>query len=132
MVKDIQIKRLCLIRNLVSYLQKIKSIFIKPITKLTFIYINIIINVNGVGYYVLISRTTYDALSSSKGKSHQILIYHHITDSSQSLFGFIDNKEKSISYLGNHKNSFISINDYESAVLFINNLELNHQIYSLL
>ena len=41
---------------------------------------------------------------------------------------FIDNKEKSISYLGNHKNSFISINDYESAVLFINNLELNQEI----
>ena len=41
---------------------------------------------------------------------------------------FIDNKEKSISYLGNHKNSFISINDYESAVLFVNNLELNQEI----
>ena len=57
---------------------------------------SIIINVNGVGYYVLISRTTYDALSSSKGKSHQILIYHHITDSSQSLFGFIDEEERTI------------------------------------
>ena len=57
---------------------------------------SIIINVNGVGYYVLISRTTYDALSNSKDNNHQILIYHHITDSSQSLFGFINEDERAI------------------------------------
>ena len=57
---------------------------------------SIVINVNGVGYYVLISRATYDSLLNSKDKNHQILIYHHITDSSQSLFGFINEEERII------------------------------------
>ena len=57
---------------------------------------SIVINVNGVGYYALISRATYDSLLNSKDKNHQILIYHHITDSSQSLFGFINEEERII------------------------------------
>ena len=55
---------------------------------------SIVINVNGVGYYVLISKNTYEILLDSKSKKHQILIHHHITDSSQSLFGFIDEEER--------------------------------------
>ena len=57
---------------------------------------SIIIDVHGVGYHVLISNNTYNSIFNSKKKVHQILIYHHITDSSQSLFGFINNEEKEI------------------------------------
>ena len=57
---------------------------------------SIVIDVNGVGYYVLISNSTYKSILNSNKNIHQILIYHHITDSSQSLFGFMDNEEKEI------------------------------------
>ena len=57
---------------------------------------SIVVDVNGVGYYVLISNSTYKSILSSKKNIHQILIYHHITDSSQSLFGFMGNEEKEI------------------------------------
>jgi len=40
---------------------------------------------------------------------------------------FIEDKEKSISYLDNHKNSFISIDDYKSAILFIGNLKSDQE-----
>ena len=49
---------------------------------------SIVINVNGVGYYALISRATYDSLLNSKDKNHQILIYHHITDAALE-FGYL-------------------------------------------
>ena len=37
-----------------------------------------------------------DYLINKKDDKVLILTYHHITDSTQSLFGFIDNKEKEI------------------------------------
>tara|TARA_Y100001970_G_C14021890_1_gene743973 strand:+ start:162 stop:764 length:603 start_codon:yes stop_codon:yes gene_type:complete len=57
---------------------------------------SIIIDVNGVGYYILISSSTHNFILNSDSKTHQILTYHHITDSSQSLFGFIKEEEKEI------------------------------------
>ena len=47
----------------------------------------IVLNVGGVGYEVFIPLCSYDRLPP-EGEVCRILIYHHITDSSQKLFGF--------------------------------------------
>ena len=57
---------------------------------------NLVLDVNGVGYECMITMSTYDYLINKKDDKVLILTYHHITDSTQSLFGFIDNKEKEI------------------------------------
>lgn len=57
---------------------------------------NLVLDVNGVGYECMITVSTYDHLMHNKNNDILILIYHHITDSNQSLFGFIDNQEKNI------------------------------------
>ena len=57
---------------------------------------NLVLDVNGVGYECMITLSTYDHLMDNKNDDVLILTYHHITDSNQSLFGFIDNQEKNI------------------------------------
>lgn len=54
-----------------------------------------IIDVNGVGYRVEISTQTLETLPDS-GNELKLLIYHHITDNDQRLFGFASNKEKNL------------------------------------
>lgn len=54
-----------------------------------------IIDVQGVGYGVEISNQTLQTLPE-KGKELKLLIYHHITDSDQRLFGFATSKEKNL------------------------------------
>jgi Holliday junction DNA helicase RuvA len=54
-----------------------------------------IIDVNGVGYRVEISTQTLETLPVS-GEKLKLLIYHHITDNDQRLFGFASNKEKNL------------------------------------
>lgn len=54
-----------------------------------------IIDVNGVGYRVEISTQTLETLPE-KGGNLKLLIYHHITDNDQRLFGFASNKEKNL------------------------------------
>ncbi|MCC5914136.1 MAG: Holliday junction branch migration protein RuvA [Balneolaceae bacterium] len=55
----------------------------------------LIVNTGGVGYRVEISAQTFETLPD-KGKEVHILIYHHITDSDQRLFGFATSKEKNL------------------------------------
>ncbi|MDX1590557.1 MAG: Holliday junction branch migration protein RuvA [Balneolaceae bacterium] len=55
----------------------------------------LIIDVGGVGYNVEISSQTLETLPEP-GKELRILIYHHITDSDQRLFGFATAKEKNL------------------------------------
>ena len=50
------------------------------------------LDVNGVGYECMITLTSYEDLIQKKDKQITISIYHHITDSNQSLFGFLDDK----------------------------------------
>ena len=57
---------------------------------------NLALDVNGVGYECMITISAYEKLINKKNHEITILTYHHITDSSQSLFGFIDNKEREI------------------------------------
>ncbi len=53
------------------------------------------IDVQGVGYEVLISLSTYDRLPAT-GSICRLLTYHHIREDAQILFGFIQAEEKSM------------------------------------
>ena len=50
-----------------------------------------IADVHGVGYRVEVSSQTREALTP--GKEIKLLIFHHITENDQRLFGFITQKE---------------------------------------
>ena len=50
-------------------------------------------NVGGVGYEVFIPLSSYDHLPL-QGETCRILIYHHITDAGQKLFGFCTEEER--------------------------------------
>ena len=50
-------------------------------------------NVGGVGYEVFIPLSSYDHLPAV-GETCRILIYHHITDAGQKLFGFCTEEER--------------------------------------
>ncbi|MCC5907432.1 MAG: Holliday junction branch migration protein RuvA [Balneolaceae bacterium] len=54
-----------------------------------------ILDVHGVGYLVEISSQTLETLPAN-GENAKLLIYHHITDSDQRLFGFTTQKEKNL------------------------------------
>ena len=55
---------------------------------------HLVIDVSGIGYECMISASTYDHLLKIDKEVIFIDTYHHITDSSQSLFGFIHIQEK--------------------------------------
>lgn len=55
----------------------------------------VIIDVNGVGYGVVISANTASSLGNSGDKA-QLLIHHHITEMGQTLFGFSNQVEKDV------------------------------------
>ena len=55
----------------------------------------IVMNVGGVGYEVLVPLSSFDLLPP-EGDSCRILIYHHITDASQVLFGFCTVAEREL------------------------------------
>jgi len=70
---------------------------------------------SAVIYYDSIIKEYYDTEFVNYSLINTAIIY------------FIDDKEKSISYLKNHKNSFISIDDYKSAISYIDNLQLEQK-----
>ncbi len=53
----------------------------------------IVINVGGIGYEAFVPLSSLDRLPT-KGNPCRILTYHYITDSSQSLFGFVTEQER--------------------------------------
>lgn len=53
----------------------------------------VVMNVGGVGYEVAVPLSSFDKLPP-EGQAARILIYHHITDVSQALFGFASNEER--------------------------------------
>ena len=53
----------------------------------------VVMNVNGVGYEVLIPLSSYDGLPL-EGDACRILTHHHITDADQRLFGFCTEEER--------------------------------------
>ena len=55
----------------------------------------IVMDIGGVGYEVFIPLCSYDRLPP-EGDTCRVLIYHHITDASQKLFGFFNEEERSM------------------------------------
>jgi holliday junction DNA helicase RuvA len=53
----------------------------------------VVVNVGGVGYEIAVPLSSFDRLPPEGGQA-RILIYHHITDSSQALFGFATEEER--------------------------------------
>ena len=53
------------------------------------------IDVNGVGYLVLIPLTTFDKLPHP-GEEVQLLTHYHVTDRDHTLFGFITSDERDL------------------------------------
>lgn len=55
----------------------------------------LIVDVHDVGYALEISTQTFDELPA-EGKEIKLLVYHHITDNDQRLFGFVNKNEKDL------------------------------------
>ena len=55
----------------------------------------IIVDVRDVGYQLEISNQTLSRLPD-KGEEVELLVYHHVTDNDQRLFGFMDQNEKDL------------------------------------
>lgn len=53
----------------------------------------VVMNIGGIGYEVAVPLSSFDRLPP-EGESARLLIYHHITDSSQALFGFATHEER--------------------------------------
>lgn len=53
----------------------------------------VVMNVGGVGYDVAVPLSSFDQLPA-EGRTARLLIYHHITDASQALFGFATDEER--------------------------------------
>ncbi|QHI69248.1 Holliday junction branch migration protein RuvA [Tichowtungia aerotolerans] len=53
----------------------------------------VVVNVGGVGYEVAVPLSSFDRLPP-EGEKARVLIYHHITDASQALFGFSSDEER--------------------------------------
>jgi len=54
----------------------------------------VIVDVNGIGYELQISLSTYSAIS--KAEAGQLHTYLHITENAQTLYGFFDLEEKEL------------------------------------
>lgn len=55
----------------------------------------VVLNVNGVGYGINVSANTTASLPAI-GEKTELIIHHHITEMSQTLFGFADEQEKAL------------------------------------
>jgi Holliday junction DNA helicase RuvA len=55
----------------------------------------VIVDVRDVGYLLEISNQTYDELPK-QGEEVELLVYHHVTDNDQRLFGFGNQNEKDL------------------------------------
>lgn len=56
---------------------------------------SVLLDVQGVGYKVEVSNQTIEQLESA-GSEIKLLIYHHITENDQRLFGFFSRDEKQL------------------------------------
>lgn len=55
----------------------------------------VIVDVRDVGYLLEISNQTFDELPA-EGEEVELLVYHHVTDNDQRLFGFGNQNEKDL------------------------------------
>lgn len=57
---------------------------------------SVILDVNGVGYRIGLSRHTLQHITDSGNETITLFIYHHITDAAQSLFGFLSRDDQAL------------------------------------
>lgn len=55
----------------------------------------LIVDVRDVGYQLEISNQTFEELPT-EGEEVELLVYHHVTDNDQRLFGFVSQNEKDL------------------------------------
>lgn len=55
----------------------------------------VILDVHGVGYQINIPLSTYEALPS-KNQNAKLLIYYHVREDTQALYGFVTKEEKTL------------------------------------
>lgn len=55
----------------------------------------LIVDVRDVGYQLEISTQTFEELPA-EGEEVELLVYHHVTDNDQRLFGFVSQNEKDL------------------------------------
>ena len=55
----------------------------------------VVMNIGGVGYEVFISLTSFDRMPR-ESESLRLLIYHHVREDAQTLFGFTSNDERAL------------------------------------
>ena len=56
---------------------------------------NVIVDVQGIGYRVLIPTSTYQSLPA-KGDDVQLHTYHHVREDAQTLYGFASQAERTV------------------------------------
>ena len=57
---------------------------------------NIVIDCNGIGYYLNISLNTFSKIDKDKTSDHTILTYLHVREDAHTLYGFCDQEERKI------------------------------------
>ena len=57
---------------------------------------SVILDVNGVGYRIGLSRHTLQRITDSGEETITMFIHHHITEAGQSLFGFLSRDDQSL------------------------------------
>ena len=57
---------------------------------------NIVIECNGVGYYLNISLNTFSKIDKNKTSDNTILTYLHVREDAHTLYGFCDHEERKI------------------------------------
>ncbi len=57
---------------------------------------NIIIDCNGIGYYLNISLNTFSKIDKDKTSDYIILTYLHVREDAHTLYGFCDQEERKI------------------------------------
>ena len=55
----------------------------------------VVVDVNGVGYHVLIPLSTFDRLPQQGGEA-QLLTHYHVTDRDHTLYGFLTTEERDL------------------------------------
>ena len=105
-----------------EYVNEIEGMILKLRTKLAKknfynakLYIRLEEFNSAVIYYSTVIKEYYDTEFVKDSLINVAIIY------------FLESKQKSISYLKNQKRNFISNNDYEIAITFIDNLELDQE-----
>lgn len=57
---------------------------------------HVVLDVQGVGYFIKISLHTYAQISAKKGEEQQLYVYFHVQENAHSLYGFVSVVEKEL------------------------------------